>query len=82
MFELIWSELLGELDVIGKIDWKEAAADAWFARAKKGAIAWEKPSAAKEPKPWMSFGGHGTPIAGYVASASKSGVNLIEPTLD
>ena len=57
VFELIWSELLSELDVLGKIDWKEAAADAWFARAKKGAIAWEKPSAAKEPKSWTSLTG-------------------------
>ncbi len=47
LFEAIWSELLSELDALGKIDWKEAAADAWFARAKKGATAWEIPSAAR-----------------------------------
>lgn len=54
VFEFIWSELLSELDGLGKIDWKEAAADAWFARAKKGAIAWETPSAARGLKSWTS----------------------------
>ena len=43
----VWKMLLEMLDQLGRIDWEEAAADAWFARAKKGATAWEIPSAAK-----------------------------------
>ena len=49
-FEGLWFLLLDELDEQGKIDWSEAAADAWFARAKKGVTAWETPNAAKAPK--------------------------------
>ena len=50
IFEGIWLSLLSELQDLGRIAWREAAADAWFARAKKGAIAWEKPSVAREPR--------------------------------
>lgn len=47
VFATIWQILLEELDDLGEIDWTEAAADAWFVRAKKGATAWETPSAAR-----------------------------------
>lgn len=50
VFETIWLVLLRELEQLGKINWSEAAADAWFVRAKKGATAWETPSAAKAAK--------------------------------
>jgi transposase len=47
VFATVWQILLEELDDLGQIDWTEAAADAWFVRAKKGATAWETPSAAR-----------------------------------
>lgn len=47
VFEEIWLILLEELHHLGKIDWREAAADAWFVRAKKGGMEWATPSAAK-----------------------------------
>jgi transposase len=54
VFEEIWLMLLEELEHLGKIDWREAAADAWFVRAKKGGMAWETPSAAKVARSWTS----------------------------
>lgn len=54
VFEQLWLILLEELDDLGKIDWREAAADAWFVRAKKGATAWETPSAGKDARCWTS----------------------------
>ena len=50
IFEGLWFVLLDELDGLGQIDWREAAGDGWFARAKKGATAWETPSAARGPR--------------------------------
>ncbi|SFJ70937.1 Putative transposase of IS4/5 family [Planctomicrobium piriforme] len=50
IFEGLWFALLMELDELGKIDWSEAAADAWFVRAKKGGTRSAKPSAAKAAK--------------------------------
>jgi transposase len=50
IFEGLWFELLNDLHEQGKIDWDEAAADAWFARAKKGATELATPSAAREPR--------------------------------
>lgn len=47
IFEGLWYSLLMELDDLQGIDWKEAAADAWFVRAKKGGTRLERPSAAK-----------------------------------
>ena len=44
VFQKAWERCLRELDGLGEIDWKTALADGMFARAKKGAIAWEKPS--------------------------------------
>ena len=50
IFEGLWFELLHELQERGEIDWSEAAADAWFARAKRGETELVKPNAAKEPR--------------------------------
>lgn len=52
VFEQIWVILLHELDSLEHIDWREAAADAWFARAKKGGTMWETPSAARVARCW------------------------------
>ena len=45
IFEGLWFALLEQLEELGHIDWREAAADAWFARAKKGGTASATPSA-------------------------------------
>ena len=55
IFEGLWFELLNELDERGQIDWKEAAADAWFARAKKGATESATRNVAKERKSSISL---------------------------
>jgi hypothetical protein len=54
IFEGLWFELLDELNKLGRIDWNEAAADAWFARAKKGVTESETPNAVREPRFLMS----------------------------
>lgn len=54
VFEIIWLILLEKLEDLGRINWREAAADAWFVRAKKGGIPWETRSAAKAAKSSMS----------------------------
>lgn len=43
-----WRRGLERLDRRRRMDWKQALADGMFARAKKGAIAWEKPSVARD----------------------------------
>ncbi len=50
IFEGLWFELLHELQERGKIDWSEAAADAWFARAKRGETELAKRNVAREPR--------------------------------
>lgn len=50
VFESIWLILLLKLEHLGRIDWREVLADAWFARAKKGGMEWETPNAAKAAK--------------------------------
>jgi transposase len=50
LFARVWSVLLEALDDLDEIDWREALADGTFARAKKGASAWERPSAAREAR--------------------------------
>lgn len=47
IFEGLWYSLLMELEDLQGIDWKEAAADAWFVRAKKGGTRLERPSVVK-----------------------------------
>lgn len=59
VFAQIWSVLLEVLDDLGEIDWEEALADGTFARAKKGAKAWETPSAARAARSCSSR----TPVA-------------------
>ena len=54
LFERIWRLLLEDLEELREIDWREAAADAWFVRAKKGATASATPNAARGPRSWMS----------------------------
>jgi hypothetical protein len=41
IFEGLWYSLLMELEDLQGIDWKEAFADAWFVRAKKGGPDWK-----------------------------------------
>ena len=53
-FEQIWQILLEHLDELGRLDWREVIADAWFVRAKKGAITWEIPSLARGPR-WSTW---------------------------
>jgi len=47
-----WRSFLAELDEKGQLDWSEAFADGSFAPAKKGAIASERPNAARERSGW------------------------------
>lgn len=54
LFAEMWIRLLQRLDDLRQIDWTAALADGTFARAKRGAPAWEKPSAEKEPRSWSS----------------------------
>ena len=44
--------LLGTLDEEGLLKWDETFLDGSFAPAKKGALRWEKPSAAREQSGW------------------------------
>ena len=48
----IWHTFLGMLDAQGRLDWEEVFADRTFSPAKKGALASEKPNAAREQKLW------------------------------
>ncbi|MDP9099165.1 MAG: transposase [Verrucomicrobiota bacterium] len=48
----IWRIFLGELDAAGRLDWEETFADGSFAPAKKGALASEKPNAARVRSGW------------------------------
>lgn len=41
IFEGLWYSLLMELEDLQGTDWKEAFADAWFVRAKKGGPDWK-----------------------------------------
>jgi hypothetical protein len=43
-----WRALLGALDGEGLLQWEETFLDGGFAPAKKGALLWERPSAARE----------------------------------
>lgn len=54
IFQLAWAKILRSLDGLGKIDWEQSLADGTFARAKKGANASGKPSAARGPRSWPS----------------------------
>ena len=47
-----WRALLGVLDEQGLLKWDETFMDGSFAPAKKGALRWEKPSAARERSGW------------------------------
>lgn len=53
-WEQAWSRLLRRLDRAGAVDTSEAMADGTFCSAKKGALAWARPSAAKAPRSWCS----------------------------
>jgi transposase len=48
----IWRAFLGELDAAGLLDWEETFADGSFAPAKKGALASERPNAARVQSGW------------------------------
>jgi len=50
-----WRRLVAKLDAQGQVEWEESFADGTFASAKKGAIAWVPPNAAKEPSSWYSL---------------------------
>ncbi|WP_437188535.1 transposase [Planctomicrobium sp. SH668] len=64
------------------IDWKEAAADAWFVRAKKGGDQVGKTKCGKGCKVIDIVDPEGTPLGVYFAAANRSEVKLIEPLLD
>jgi transposase len=52
LFAAMWVRLLLHLDDLKRIDWSQAIADGTFSRAKKGAPASEKPSAARGLRSW------------------------------
>jgi transposase len=52
VFEKILSALADDLKERGGIDLSEGFIDATFAPAKKGAMVWARPNAAKGPKSW------------------------------
>ncbi|WP_437194612.1 IS5 family transposase [Planctomicrobium sp. SH527] len=80
IFEGLRYSLLMELEDLQGIDWKEAAADAWFVRAKKGGIKSATPSAAKAARSSTSS----IPKERLWVSTSQlpTEVKLIEPLLD
>ena len=73
LFERIWRLLLEDLEELREIDWREAAADAWFVRAKKGATASATPNAARGPRSWTSSmtTGHRWPCTAPLPTAAK-----------
>jgi len=52
VWDQAWQRLVSQLDEQGQINWNEGFADGTFAAAKKGAIAWVRPSAAKAVSSW------------------------------
>ena len=54
LFADVWTRLLEIVDDLKRIDWSQALADGTFARAKRGAPAWEIPSPARGPRSWSS----------------------------
>jgi hypothetical protein len=47
VFQKAWARILRRLDGLGEIDWDIRLWDATFSPAKKGALQWEKPNAAR-----------------------------------
>ena len=81
IFEGLWFALLEQLEELGHIDWREAAADAWFARAKKGDSVGNT-KCGKGCKVVDIVDTKGTPLAVHITAANHNEVKLIEPTLD
>ncbi|SFJ70784.1 hypothetical protein [Planctomicrobium piriforme] len=67
-----------ELDELGKCDWSEAAADAWFVRAKIRGDQVGKNKCGKGCKVVDIVHSQGTPLGIHLAAANRSEVKLIE----
>ena len=81
IFEGLWFALLEQLKELGHIDWREAAADAWFARTKKGDSVGNT-KCGKGCNVVDIVDTKGTPLAVHITAANHNEVKLIEPTLD
>jgi transposase len=82
VFAKILTALAEDLRDRGGIDLSEGFIDGTFAPAKKGTLAWARPSGAKALKIMSVADTHGLPLAVDVGSVSPHEVTLVEATLD